>query len=81
VPGFDTANWFGVVAPARVPPEVVARLGQAIRDTAELPEVQKRMSTLGFNIDFRNTDKFREMIVGDHQKYGSIIREAGIQPD
>jgi tripartite-type tricarboxylate transporter receptor subunit TctC len=81
VPGFDTANWFGVVAPARVPPEVVARLGQAIRDTAELPDVQKRMSTLGFNIDFRNTDKFREMIVGDHQKYGSIIREAGIQPD
>jgi tripartite-type tricarboxylate transporter receptor subunit TctC len=81
VPGFDTANWFGVVAPARAPPEVIARLGQVIRDTAELAEVQKRMSTLGFNIDLRDNEKFREMIVGDHQKYGSIIREAGIQPD
>jgi tripartite-type tricarboxylate transporter receptor subunit TctC len=30
VPGFDTANWFGVVAPASVPPEVVVRVGQAI---------------------------------------------------
>jgi tripartite-type tricarboxylate transporter receptor subunit TctC len=81
VPGFDTANWFGVVAPARVPPEVVARIGQAMRDSIELLEVRKRMSTLGFDIDFRDKDKFREMIVGDHQKYGSIIREAGIQPD
>jgi len=81
VPGFDTANWFGVVAPARVSSEVVARVGQAIRQASELPDVEKRMSTLGFNIDFRNSDQFREMIVRDHQKYGTIIREAGIQPD
>jgi tripartite-type tricarboxylate transporter receptor subunit TctC len=81
VPGFDTANWFGVVAPARTRSEVVARVGQAIGETVELPEVRKRMSTLGFNIDFRNSDQFREMIVVDHQKYGSIIREAGILPD
>src|SRR5262245_51083969 len=81
VPGFDTANWFGVVAPATVSSEVVTRVGQAIREATELPDVEKRMSTLGFNIDFRNSDQFREMIVRDHQKYGSIIREAGIQPD
>src|SRR6516164_2139357 len=81
VPGFDTANWFGVVAPARVSSEVVARVGQAIREATDLPDVEKRMSTLGFNIDFRNSDQFREMIVRDHQKYGTIIREAGIQPD
>ena len=81
VPGFDTANWFGVVAPARVSSEVIARVGQAIREATELPDVEKRMSTLGFNIDFRNSDQFREMIVRDHQKYGTIIREAGIQPD
>src|SRR5262249_58392753 len=81
VPGFDTANWFGVVGPARVSLEVVARVGQAIREAAELPDVQKRMSKLGFNIDFRNSDQFREMIISDHQKYGTIIREAGIQPD
>lgn len=81
VPGFDTANWFGVAAPAKVRPEVVARLGQAIRDAMESPDVQKRMSALGLNFDFRNSDQFRELIVRDHQKYGAIIREAGIQPD
>jgi len=81
VPGFDTANWFGVVAPARAPSEVVARVSQAIREATEVPDVERRMSTLGFNIDFRNSDQFRKMIVRDHQKYGTIVREAGIQPD
>jgi tripartite-type tricarboxylate transporter receptor subunit TctC len=81
VSGFDTANWFGIAAPARVPSGVVDRVGQAIRETTELSDFQSRMSTLGFDLDFRDSDQFRELIVRDHQKYGAIIREAGIQPD
>jgi tripartite-type tricarboxylate transporter receptor subunit TctC len=80
VPGFDTVNWFGIAAPAKASSEVVARVGQAVREATELPELQGRMSMLGFNLDFRNSDQFRELIVKDHQKYGAIIREAGIQP-
>jgi tripartite-type tricarboxylate transporter receptor subunit TctC len=78
---FDIANWFGVAAPAMVSPAIIACLGQAIYETAGLAEVQKRMSTLGYNIDFRDSDQFREMIVMEDHKYGSIIREAGIKPD
>jgi tripartite-type tricarboxylate transporter receptor subunit TctC len=81
VPGFDTENWFGVAAPAKVSSEVIARVGQAIRKATDLPDLQRRMSMLGFNLDFRNSDQFRELIVRDHQKYGAIIREAGIQPN
>jgi tripartite-type tricarboxylate transporter receptor subunit TctC len=81
VPEFDTANWFGVAAPAGVPPEVIARVGQAIRELSELSNVRSRMATLGFNLDLRNSGQFREMIIRDHQKYGTIIHEAGIQPD
>jgi tripartite-type tricarboxylate transporter receptor subunit TctC len=81
VPGFETANWFGVVAPARVPPDVVTRIGGALREIATLPDVQNRMSTLGFTLDFRNSDEFRALIARDHQKYGAIIRETGIQPE
>jgi tripartite-type tricarboxylate transporter receptor subunit TctC len=79
--GFDTANWFGIAGPAGVPSEVVVHVGHAIREATELPDFQGRMSTLGFNLDFGNSDQFRELIVKDHQKYGAIIREAGIHPD
>jgi|KBSSwiStaDraftv2_1062776.scaffolds.fasta_scaffold73554_2 tripartite-type tricarboxylate transporter receptor subunit TctC len=81
LPDFDTANWFGVVGPARVRADIVARLGQAIREATELPDVQRRMATLGFNLDFRNSDQFGEFIASEHRKYGIVIREAGIQPD
>ena len=81
VPEFDTANWFGVVAPAKVRPDIVTRVGHAIREATELPDVQARMSTLGFNLGFRDGDQFREWIIRDNQRYGTIIREAGIQPD
>jgi tripartite-type tricarboxylate transporter receptor subunit TctC len=81
VPGFETANWFGVVAPARVPPDIIARLGEALREITALSDIQNRMSTLGFTVEFRNSDAFRALIASDHRKYGAIIREAGIQPE
>ncbi len=75
------SNWFGVVTPAGVSSEVVARIGNAIGEAAELPDVQKRMSTLGFNLGFRHSDQFRELIISDYQQFAAIIREAGIQPE
>jgi tripartite-type tricarboxylate transporter receptor subunit TctC len=81
VPGFDTANWFGIVAPAGVRPEVVARVGQAVREAIDNPDVQKRMAAVGLHLEFRDSDQFRELIISSHQKYGAIIREAGIRPN
>lgn len=81
VRAFDIDIWLGIGAPAKVPLEVVTRVGQAIGEIADLPNVQNRMSALGLNFDFHNSEQFRELIVRDHQKYGTIIREAGIQFD
>ena len=81
VPGFDVANWFGIAAPAGVPSEVVARVGNATQEITELSDVKTRMSTLGFDLHFRDSERFRELIAADHQKYGAIIHEAGIKPE
>ena len=62
-------------------PTIVARVGEAIRETGELSEVQRRMSALGLMFDFRNSGQFQELIVTEHEKFGKIIREAGIQPN
>jgi len=78
VSGFDIVNWFGIAAPAGVRADVVVKVGQAVRAVTELPEVQRRMSTLGFSLDYRDSNRFRELIITDHQRYGAIIREAGI---
>jgi tripartite-type tricarboxylate transporter receptor subunit TctC len=81
VPGFDLQAWLGIAAPAGAPPEVVARLSHAIREITEMPEVQRRMAAMGQNLDFRNSDEYRERLASDHQKFGAIIRAAGIEPN
>jgi tripartite-type tricarboxylate transporter receptor subunit TctC len=81
VAGFDTTNWFGIAAPAKTMPAIVARIGQAVREATELSDVRKRMSSLGYNLDYGDSEQFRERIITDHEKYGAIIREAGIRPD
>jgi tripartite-type tricarboxylate transporter receptor subunit TctC len=81
VPGFHVEAWLGIAAPAKVPPQTVTRIDQAIREITALPDVQKRMLPLGFNLDYRPSDNFRELIASEHQRYGAIIRGAGILPN
>jgi tripartite-type tricarboxylate transporter receptor subunit TctC len=81
VPGFDIDFFYGIAAPAKVQPEVVARVGEAAREITEQPDVRERMSALGMAVDFRDSNHFRELIAREYEKYGVIVREAGIQPD
>jgi tripartite-type tricarboxylate transporter receptor subunit TctC len=81
VPGFDIDFFYGIAAPAKVQPGVVARVGDTIREITELPDVRARMSTLGMSVDFRNGGQFRDLIAAEYQKYGVVVREAGIQPE
>jgi tripartite-type tricarboxylate transporter receptor subunit TctC len=64
-----------------VQPGVVAHVRDAIREITELPDVRTRMSTLGMSVDFRDSEQFRELIAREYQKYGAVIRKAGIQPE
>jgi tripartite-type tricarboxylate transporter receptor subunit TctC len=81
VPGFDVDFFYGIAAPAKVQPDVVAHVRDAIREITELPDVRTRMSTLGMSVDFRDSEQFRELIAREYQKYGAVIRKAGIQPE
>src|SRR6516165_6125550 len=81
VPGFDVDFFYGIAAPAKVPPEVVARVGAALREITNQPDVRERMSELGMSVDFRDSNQFRELIAKENEKYGVIVREAGIHPD
>ena len=79
VPGFDIDFFYGIAAPAKVQPAVVARVREAIREITELNEVRSRMSMLGMSVDFRDSEQFRELIAAEYQKYGAVVREAGIK--
>lgn len=80
LPGFNVDIWFGIAAPAKTSPEIVARLAKEIGAIAALPDVQKWTQALGFDLGYTGSEQFRRLIVSDHDKFGKVIRAAGIVP-
>jgi len=78
VPGFDVGFFYGIAAPAKAPPDVALRIGEAVRAITELADVRARMSAVGMTVDFRDGGQFRDLIAREYDKYGAVIREAGI---
>ncbi|HZN32078.1 MAG TPA: tripartite tricarboxylate transporter substrate binding protein [Xanthobacteraceae bacterium] len=79
--GFDVGVWFGIAAPAKTPRDVVERLGREIGEITRLPDLHKRLSPLGYELNYAGSERFRDLIAADHKRYGTVIREAGIAPN
>ena len=80
--GFDVSVWFGIAAPAKTPPDIVARVGAAhCRRSTKMPEVQQKTTPLGYDLGYVDSRHFAEKIADDHARYGKVIRDAGITPD
>jgi tripartite-type tricarboxylate transporter receptor subunit TctC len=81
LPGFDVGVWFGIAAPAKTPRELAARLEKELAEIVGLPDLQKRLTPLGYDLAFADSNRFRALIANDHKRYGAVIREAGIAPN
>jgi tripartite-type tricarboxylate transporter receptor subunit TctC len=81
VPGFDVSVWFGIAAPAKSPPDAVARVGRAIAEIDTMPEVRAKTAPLGYELSYLDAARFAEKIAHDYARYGKVIRDAGITPD
>ena len=80
LPGFKVEIWFGVSAPAKTPPAVVAQLAKELEAIMAMPDVHERMRKFGFDHAYAGSDAFRKLIAEDHARYGEAIKAAGIAP-
>ncbi len=74
-------SWQGVVAPARTPADVVARLNTEINRAARLPEVVSRVTADGAEMLGGPAAAFGEYIKAEITRFGQVIREAGVKPE
>jgi tripartite-type tricarboxylate transporter receptor subunit TctC len=81
LPGFEVEIWFGVAAPAKTPPDLVARLAKEIEAIMQLPDVHERTKKLGFDIAYAGSEPFRKLIADDHARFGRAVAAAGIKPN
>ena len=80
--GFDMSTWWGVMAPARVPADIVARLSAELQKALEAPDVRERLRSLGSDASsVRTPEAFTAFVDAERQLYAKLVRISGAKPD
>lgn len=75
--GFDVAPWFGLVAPAGVPADIVNKLNLEVKAIVDLPDVRKQMETLGAFPDYVTPAEYVTLIRDDLARWTRVVKESG----
>ena len=78
VPGFEVASWHGMLAPAKVPREIIARLNREIVAILDKPEVRDALLSEGGDITPGTPEEFAVFLKSEAQKWAKVIKQAGI---
>ena len=79
--GFDAVTWFGLLAPAATPKDVIAKLNAEFNKALKLPELGKRLGDEGADIAGGTPEEFAALIKGDIPRWGKVVKESGAKVD
>jgi tripartite-type tricarboxylate transporter receptor subunit TctC len=77
--GFDTSVWFGLLAPAGTPPEVVTKLNHAVNDALASDDVRALLRVQGMDPLGGTPETFARVIESETEKWARVITAAGLQ--
>ena len=80
-PGFEVIGWFGWLAPARMPQDIVTRLHGDIVKVLRSTETQDRLIALGCDPVGNSPREFSVFVASERDKWAGVIKRAGIQLD
>ena len=81
LPGFDAVTWYGLLAPARTPREVIARLNAETVRAINLPEVRENFAGQGIDTVGGTPEAFARYLVTERAKWEKVIRQLGIKAE
>ena len=82
VPGYEAVQWYGLVAPAGTPPEIVKKLHAAVVQVLNDPAVRKRFQSGGAEpTPSPSPDAYAQLIRNEIAKWAKVTKEAGIKPE
>jgi tripartite-type tricarboxylate transporter receptor subunit TctC len=81
IPGFEASLWYGIVAPARTPPEVVQKIASEIAAVLKLPDIRERLIALGSEPADTTPESFAAFIKAEAAKWGPIVISSGAKAD
>lgn len=79
VPGYDSGAWFGLLAPAGTPKDIVSKLSVETARILKMPDVNKRISELGGEPVGSTPEEFAALIKSEIAKWAKVIKEANVE--
>jgi tripartite-type tricarboxylate transporter receptor subunit TctC len=79
LPGYESVGWFGLVVPAGTPPAIIARLGNELGEVLQDEAIRSAMRNMGLEAGQSSPEAFDAFIRAETQKWGQVIRNAGIK--
>jgi tripartite-type tricarboxylate transporter receptor subunit TctC len=80
IPGFEASGWSGVVAPKNTPADVIDKLAAAIGAMQADPKFKERLSDFGAPLLAMSPAEFGKFIVEETEKWGKVVKFAGLKP-
>jgi tripartite-type tricarboxylate transporter receptor subunit TctC len=79
--GYEMSAWFGIVGPANMPADVVAKIQGDIGQAIANPEVKAQLSSLGLNLIGGSPNEFKAFLGKELGKWAKVVKDSGAQID
>ena len=81
VDNFEVPIWYGILAPAATPREIIARLNGELVKALTAPDLKERLATAGIEPVTGTPEQFAAFIKSETARYATVIKDAGIKPE
>jgi len=81
VPGYEVTSWYGALAPAGTPPDIVRKLNADFVHTIRIPEVSEKMVEAGAEPVANTPDQFAGFIRSELKKWAKVVQDSGARVD
>ncbi len=81
VPKFETSTWYGLLAPAATPRDIVMKLNQAVNTIVRHPEFNKRLAQLGADPVAESPEYFANFLKSEIERWAPVVKASGAKPE
>ena len=78
IAGFDAEAWWGLLAPAKTPPEIIARMNVAMVDALQNPTVKQSLSEQGIDYRLSSPDAFGRFVESEIARWAKVVKDNSI---
>ena len=79
IPGFEGYEWNGVFVPAGTSPDIIKKLNAGLNEVLRQPDIMARLKQLNVDSRANTPDEFRAFVAAETEKWGKVVRDAGIK--